>query len=331
MKRVNKILIGGNISSTASSVNAPDTADVIANTEIVILDKNKQLMSAGATFADTDTIYFAQALTPTFTDSNSMSRRPLLYSDPIRGDQIRVVKGLPYQAAIQEIAVLNAPASPLPVVGDEYVLRLVYTDMQSETPAQYVQEYHEFATDTTWATLYGLLAADVTADTNARVTAVAAATLTLTSEAIPFVTGNIDPYKLVTFQVMIQHIVPATAIPQAAGPTITYTASFDGIGVWQQVHDMEKQAKAYQGPTNYTWFPVPSFITSYYVDSTLTYDFITIDHDAVYASPDNNYDKKQKLTTVIAIPDGAAMGLTLLGILNPWIASCPNQFSAIVL
>ena len=62
---------------------------------------------------------------------------------------------------------------------------------------------------------------------------------------------------------------------------------------------MEKADLAYTGPMNKTKFPVQS-PDSEVVKSTC-YDLITIDHEAEYLSPDNQYVKKAPLSTNIAL------------------------------
>jgi hypothetical protein len=145
------------------------------------------------------------------------------------------------------------------------------------------------------------------------------------------VVGNIDSYKIVDFEAFLNYADPSSQLPYTAGATVVYTGGFPGYGAWQEVHDMEKAAMAYEGITNYTWFPVPSRVNTYTVDSTKTYSLVTIEHDQTYASPDNNYDKQTKLTTVIALPTSCGQGTSLIDVLNPWMASTPKAFPAVTI
>ena len=335
MKRVNKILVS-TAASTASSVNVPNAADVIAAGEVVVLDKNKQLLLAGSTIADSDVIFIARATSTTFTDVNNDSRTELKYSDPIEGAKVRSFTAKPYTAASAKVATF-ASTGFTPVVGDEYVLRFVNKDFQSETPAQYIKEYRVFATTAVLQDLYDLFRARIVADipsnysAGARIAGSGTTTLILTALPIPYALGSIDLYKTVDFDVFLNHVIPSTQIPEAAGAVVTYTGNLSGSGLWQQVADYEKLEKQYEGPTNVIHFPVPSRISSWDTVASTNYDLIVIEHDRTYASPDNNYDKETKLVTVIAFPDASAAGLTALAVLNPWMASTPKQFTAVTL
>lgn len=332
MKRVDSLLIGTDISATAAlKISVNGVADTGATGEICVLDSTKHLLAPGSTITDSDTIYIARiSRVGSFTDVNGLTRYPVVYSAPIEGRKVRTYKGVSYTAASAKVATLAATGCT-PVVGDEYVLRIVYKDFQSETPAQYIKEYRVFSTSVVLQTLYNQFRAKIALDLEARFVATGTTTLIMTASAIPFASGSIDPYKIVDFEVFFNHVVPASQLPEAAGAAITYTGGFPGVGVWQQIHDMEKQAKAYRGATNYTWFPVPSVINTWDVDETKTYDLITIEHDLTYASPDNNYDKESKLVTVIAFPINCGQGNTLLATLNPWMASTPKVFAAVTI
>ena len=327
MKRVNKLLVS-TAASTASSVNVPNTTDVIAAGEVVVLDKNKQLLTALSTIADSDVIYIARATGDTFVDKMGVTRYELKYSDPIQGNEVHSYSGRPYTAATPKVATF-ATTGFTPVVGDEYVLRFVYKDFQSETPAQYIKEYRVFATTAVIQDLYDLFRTKITNDATTRITATGTTTLIITSLAIPYALGSIDIYKTVEFEAFLNHVVIST--PEAAGAAVTYTGGLAGSGLWQQIADMERIEKAYEGPTNYISFPVPARITTWDTVAATNYDQIVIEHDRTYASPDNNYDKEAKLVTIIAIPDGSAVETTILAVLDTWMASTPKQFPAITL
>ena len=108
---------------------------------------------------------------------------------------------------------------------------------------------------------------------------------------------------------------------------IAYTAAYRGYGSWETVRDMEKHAQAYEGVSNRVWFPVikPQMRTV----KGAEYDLINIEHDRVYRSPDNQYNKETSLATVIALENGAAQGTGILTTLNTWMASLPKAFDAV--
>lgn len=331
MKRVNKLFVGYDIAGGATSFNVYGVADDLAEGEVVILNKNKLLLTAGDDISDSDIIYVALGGKTTFTDVNGTSRREAIISNPIEGAKVRTFNGESYSAATNKI-VTCANTGLTPVVGDEYVLRIAYKDMQNETPAQYIQEWRVIAGTTSLNDLYTDFATIATADPNARVTVVnAGGTLTITGITIPFSLNQIDSFKMVDFDVRFNHVTPTG--PEVAGPTVAVSVdSYKGIGDWREVRDLEKESRSNFGITNFFYFPVPTGVTDWFVNnggssSTKTYDFVVIEHDASYLSPDLSYNKEARLVTTIALPVNCVQGTLLLAQLNPWMASTPRAFA----
>lgn len=341
-KRVDKILIGKDINRTASLVVGTDS-DNLADGEIVVMDKNMNVLAAGSTIADTDTIYIIQGTADLFTyydiqgnlfdGAATTGVRRFLVSDPIVGNLVRSYKGLSYSAAAQRTATIDTTGMT-PVVGTEYIVRIVYKDMK-EHPGQFTQTYRYISTTATLDTWGAAMAAKINAHAGRRVDATYTAgddTLLLTGKAIPQCTTgltDIDKYSLVDFDVAFMYVASTGVwtIWPATVTTTTYTGPEYGQGTWTQIRDMEKAAKGYIGFTNRTTFPVKEPAT--YTVKSATYDQIIIEHDVEYTSPDNQYVKRTPLTTVIAIPvpsSGTQM-TQVLGVLNPWMASCAGGFS----
>lgn len=332
MKRVHKIIIGYDINQTVTSFNQALAADDLAAGEVVVLDKNKEILAANKTISDSDVIFIAVGGKNTFTDSTGLSRREIICSSPIQGVNVKSFKGISYSAATEKVVEIAA-AGLVPVAGDEYVIRLVYKDMQSETPAQYIQEFRVIAESAVLADLYALFIAKINADVNARVSAANnAGKLRLTAKTVPFSLTQIDDFKLVDFDVRFNHVTPTG--PVAAGPAIAVTvASSKGSGDHREVRDIEKACKSNLGITNTTLFPVPTGANDFMVDeggsTTKTYDFIVIEHDADYISPDLSYTKQALQVTTIALPVGCLQAVDVLAVLNPWMASLPKAFAAV--
>lgn len=332
LNRVNKVLIGKDISRTAlltsstlyTGTNGP------ADGEVIVLDKDKKLATAGITIADSDTIYIAEATADTYSYVTEYSGttvtgvRRLILSDPIVGSDVISYKGEAYAAATAQVVTITPSLTP--VVGTEYVIRIVYTDTR-EHPGQVTATYRVVCTTATVASLLDLFVAKINADTHRRVDAVDGTTyMTLTGRVLPYhVTDSvdaIDKYQQVSFKVFLtsNNFTTATTVVYTTPPT-------PGYGTWQEVRDKEKYAQAYRGvDSEIAW---PRRIPSMRVVKDETYDSLVIEHNVPYQSPDNQYVKKTPVTTELYIPNTATtnqMG-NVLAVLNPWMASCPGAFA----
>lgn len=341
-KRPYKIMIGKDITRTANVADGSDFETIVqeaAAGEVVVLDKNKEVMAAGATYSDTDTIFICAGTGDTFDYTNEQGTevtdaRKMFVSDPIEGALVKSYVGSAYTASSEQVTNLTLPSITVSA-GTEYILRIVFKDLD-EHPGQFVQTYRYIAlsTDSDEDDIGNALAALVTADKGRRVTCTytdGTNVLALTGKSIPECTStltDIDEFWMVEFDAFLNY-VDSNGNWADAGATKATTAAVYGSGNWEQIRDIEKHGKAYRGVTNLTHFPVltPDFLTV----KDETYDMIVIEHDKSYRSPDNQYGKETILTTMIAIPDTATSNQmdTILGVLNPWMASLPGAFESI--
>lgn len=337
MQRTTKLLIGKDISRDAQVVAGASMATLVASTgladgEVVVLDKNKNVLAEGATIADSDIIYIAQGTADTYDYTNeagttTSTNRKVIFSDPIEGIKVKSYKGESYVAPEQQVTKWTVSAF---VAGTEYTFRLVYKDMP-EHPGQFTHNYRHIATTTTLDTEITLIAAMIQKHTGRRVTVTEDNTdLIFTGRAVPEgTTGltDIDGFKMVNFELFVNSISPTTGVHSEFG-TVTYTTTPKrGSGYWADVRDIEKSIQGYLGVTNYTHFPVilPSFGTVV----SATYDLIVIESDRSYLSPDNQYIKQAPLTTIIAmvVPSAGTQQTNILAQLNPWMNSLPGGFA----
>jgi hypothetical protein len=326
--RVNKVFVAGDISSTATvQIDDPATSGTyIAEGEIVVLDKNKDVLSAGSTVGDTDTIYIAFGTDKTFSYVNEAGTsitgaRVIEFSDPIEGKNVLDYVGNSYAAPTQAVATIDAGLTP--VVGEEYGIRIVYKDLYQH-PGQFTHTYRELATSTSLSDLFDAFEAQINGHSGARVTAVATTgpdLLTLTAKAVDDneTVESINEYSQVNFEVFL-------VTDNFGTSEVAYTANPSrGYGYWKLVRDAEKHALSYKGITNRTHFPVikPDLRTV----KDETYDQILIIHSKSYTQANSQYEATTPLRTEIYLPVGAGQTTTLLGILNPWMASLPQSFS----
>ena len=357
VNRVTEILIGKDISRDAQVTASTDMAELgltgaIASGELVALDKNLVVLAAGATVADTDTIFIAQGTSTTFSITNeagttTTANRRITLSKPIEAGQVKSYLGEAYTVKVEETILFDEDDVTLtPVVGTEYVLRIVYNDI-TEYPTRFTQSYRWLADGTTEGDLMYNMNTIISKHKASRVTSdcfqsdgVTAATnvananqLKLTAKEIPTsCTGlsDIDAFDMVTFTAKITYVNSSgDEVIFWSDDDATYVANVKGSGNWEQIRDTEKYAMGYDGVSNLTHFPVitPDFETV--VDST--YHQIVIEHNPKHLSPYPSDQASDPVTTIVAcvVPSTGTQLNSLLAQLNPWFASCPGAFANI--
>ncbi len=335
INRVNKVLIGKDITRTAALTAATlyTGTNGPADGEIIVLDKNRKLATAGLTSVDSDTIYIAEATGDTYTyvtpsvGTTVTGVRKLILSDPIVASDVIGYKGRAYAASAEQVITITTTITPTP--GTEYVLRIVYTDTR-EHPGQVTATYRYVATDALAATLVNYFVAKINADTHRRVNATTNATTTivLTGRTMPYdVTDSVnalDSYYQVNFKTFF------TSNNWGANTAVVATtAPFPGNGTWQRVRDAEQAQLGYKGVHSLIVFPYTAPAMRVVKDET--YDCVVIEHNQSYQSPDNQYIKRTPVTTEVYIPNTATSNqmTNVLAVLNPWMASCPGNFATV--
>jgi hypothetical protein len=344
LQRTSRILIGKDISRDAQVVDGATLATITLSTgmadgEIVVLDKYKKVLAAGATIADSDTIYICQGTSETFSYTNEAGTtitgaRKIVISDPIQGSKVKSYVGRSYVAKAERTAAVNLTGL-VPVVNTEYLIRIIYKDIK-EHPGQFTQTYRITATSATLKTLVDAFTVKINKHSGRRVVSSDDdSTITLTGLAIPEVTSglsDLDDFTMVDFDVRFLAVNATTGNWETMASTstaVTYTGPNFGVGTWEQVRDMERSLLGYEGVTNTIHWPtrIPAQDTV----KSATYDLIVIEHDKTYLSPDNQYVKQAPLTTVIAfvVPTTGTQEGSFLAQLNPWMASLPGAFAAV--
>lgn len=328
MKRVNNVLIGKDIARTASLDISATGSQNLAEGEVFVADKNKELLSAGATIADTDTVYIGVGTSETYnyTDPSGSAVtgvRKIKWSSPIEGKGVKNFKGLEADSMSTEKKVtidIDSASSFAPTDGEEYVIRLVFSSV-SEHPGQFVQDYR--------VTADGTGTGDLTDDfvkviNNYEPSLVTASNVSddLVIEANDVSADGadaIDEYRQVQFYAFLSS-------DNFEDVEVTVNNNpHPGHGNPKLVRDKEKHAQGYEGITSRFKFPVVKPDLS--VDMDKWYDAIVIEHDNSYVAADNDYIKESSLTTEVYIPINAGQTTEVLAALNPWMASLPKGFS----
>lgn len=142
------VLIGTDIARTASvQITDPaTTATYIASGEIVVLDKNDNVLTAGSTIADSDKIRFVQG---------TGTGNPLVYSNWIYASNVTSYTGASYVAAQEQIYYVgyNGSSGSIDVstAGSNYIIRVLFkhdSEMWSEQSSVLYNEYTSDATPT---------------------------------------------------------------------------------------------------------------------------------------------------------------------------------------
>jgi len=343
--RTDKILIGKDISRDAQVVAGAGIKTLVASSsiadgELVVLDKYKKVLAAGATIADSDTIYICQGTSETFDFTNeagttTTTNRKVIFSDPIQGQHVRTYSAVPYTVKAEETATIDITGM-VPVVGTEYIVRIIYKDIK-EHPGQFTQTYRYISTTATLDTFGAAIAAKINAHSGRRVNATYTSgtdALLLTAREISeccTALTDIDEFSMVEFEVFFNY-ADANGNWQSwvmTDDTITYTGPTYGNGNWEQIRDMEKRMLGYVGPLNRTHFPVLEPTMRTVVDST--YHQIIIEHDVEYRAPNNQGYELTPVTTVIAcvVPSSGTQLASLLMQLNTWMNSTPKAFESL--
>lgn len=239
------------------------------------------------------------------------------------------IKNINYDAYVAPVlasATVNF-GSVTPVIGNRYVLRLIFRDIY-EHPGQFTQSYEFIATTTDATDIATAITTAINAHKGARVTAVIAGdSIALTAKDVTangFSTQGLEaitPYSQVQMKVVAYTTVPTSRYVSAydaiPGISITVVESSPGKGNPYIVRDREQAALGYKGITYRTEFPIIKPTLD--VDLTKTYDSMVIEFSNQYQSPDNQYVKSTDCASEVYV-DHANTGTlsTLEGLIAAW-------------
>lgn len=334
LQKTNKLFIGKDINRDAQVVDGANMYTItlstgLADGEVVVLDKYKKVLAAGATRTDSDTIFICQATGATYNyslpnGSAVTGARRVRISDPIKAGLVKSFVGTPYAAKAEQVTTFDVTALAAVVVNTEYILRVVYKDM-NEHPGQFTATYRHTPAVDTLATFTGNMEAAVNAHAGRRVQATSTGTtIVLTGLPIPdSTTGltDIDKFSMVSFDAYLLYVDTNDSWQECTITSKVTTAADYGVGTWELMRDMEKECWGYLGITNRTHFPYS--LPDACVVKSATYNVIQIEHDNDYLSPDNQYTKQTPLVTTIGfvVPTTGTQQANVLARLNPWMES----------
>lgn len=199
------------------------------------------------------------------------------------------------------------------VVGHRYVLRILYKDMDIAN-FQFTHTYEHVATSELADDLGNALLKQINKHANRRVNATyASSKLTLTAKDKNYDNSvdALDEYSIVSMDATLYVTIPGALLSnqpeKVAGVEITKTEGSKGKGFWKQVRDAEARAMGYSGHVFTGAYP--SIEPARMVTKDAEYNYVTIENDNLYLSPDNQYIKTTPVLTEIYC-EGAVTAIT---------------------
>lgn len=190
-----------------------------------------------------------------------------------------------------------------PVIGHRYVLRVLYKDLNIAN-FQFTHTYEHVATTETATDLGAALLAKINKHANRRVNATfASSKLTLTAKDKNYDNdvNSLDEYSIVSMDATLYVTIPGALLSnqpeKVAGAVITKTEGNPGKGFWKQVRDAEVRAMGYKGIVKTGAYP--SIEQDRMVTKGVGYNYVTIENDNLYLSPDNQYIKTTPVMTEV--------------------------------
>ena len=199
------------------------------------------------------------------------------------------------------------------VIGHRYVLRILYKDMNIAN-FQFTHTYEHVASTEVADDLGNALLKQINKHANRRVNATyVSGKLTLTAKDKNYdnAVDSLDEYSIVSMDASLYVTIPGALLnnqpEKVEGVEITKTEGKPGKGFWKQVRDVELRAMGYRGIVKTGAYP--SIEQDRMVTKDAQYNYVTIENDNLYLSPDNQYVKTTPVLTEIYC-EGAVASIT---------------------
>ena len=305
LQHVSTVLIGSNCPASYTNLAALATGDV------ALFNENKALLTSTNAAAAAKAIYIGVVKgTKSVINNagNAETIKEIAYSNKIeKGSKPNMVYS-DYVAAVEDSISFNL-ASVTPVVGDRYVLRVIFNDIY-EHPGQFTHTYEVIAKTTTNSDLVTAFKNKINKHANRRINAtnVVATTLVITAMVKDDNEGldSLNYYSQVSMDAVMYSQDPQSYLmnqPTAiAGLVISKTQGGPGKGNAKIIRDRENAALGYKGIINRMYWPVIKPALS--VNLSATYDTLVIECENHYLSNDNQYIKNTPLATELYVVAG---------------------------
>lgn len=201
--------------------------------------------------------------------------------------------------AIVEIDGSNAEA----VIGHRYVLRLLFKDIEVAN-FQFTHTYEHVAESDNMNDVLAALMQKINRHANRRVIATLAdgkLTLTAMDKNYDNEVDSLDEYSIVSMDASLYVTIPGALLNNQPEPVknviISKTEGNPGKGFWKQVRDREVRAMGYKGIVMTGAYPTVE--QERMTVKGAEYNYITIENDNLYLSPDNQYIKTTPVLTEV--------------------------------
>lgn len=280
--------------------------------DITVVDEN---MKAASAPADASALYIGVCTgKENITLSNGTTKEVSImkWSDRIQKASKPSYATANYEAPENAKIEINLSAAEL-VVGHRYVLRVLYKDMNIAN-FQFTHTYEHVATTESADELGNELLKKINKHANRRVNATfegGKLILVAKDKNYDNAVDSLDEYSIVSMDASLYETVPGALLSnqpeKVNGAVITKTEGKPGKGFWKQVRDTELRAMGYKGQV-YTG-AYPSIEQDRMVTKGAQYNYVTIENDNLYLSPDNQYIKTTPVMTEVYC-EGAVTAIT---------------------
>lgn len=305
----NQVIIGKQVNTAAADINA------LAIGDIAIVDENMKIAS---TPADAKSLYIGVCTGKeeiTLPDGTIREVSIMKWSDRIQKVSKPSFADGEFEAPENAKIEIDLTATEL-VIGHRYVLRILYKDMNIAN-FQFTHTYEHVATSEVVDDLGNALLKAINKHPNRRVNATYAGgvlTLTAMNKDYDNAVDSLDEYSIVSMDATLYVTIPGALLSnqpeKVVGAVITKTEGKPGKGFWKQVRDAEVRAMGYRGIVMTGAYP--SVEQARMVTKDAEYNYVTIENDNLYLSPDNQYVKSTPvLTEVYCEGDVAAIATAL--------------------
>lgn len=316
LQYVNSVLVGKVQGTTAKTL-----ATAVAG-DILMFDNTGAIISTEANAAAANEIKLGLVTDKVQNYTNpstgaSTSIKVIKYTNLIPKNSIRTYNKFAYKAASEDVIVINF-GSFTPVIGNRYVLRIIYKDLY-EHPGQFTHTYEVIANTAVLKDLVESFAKLINRDSRRRVVATENdSSITLTALAKDDNEGkeSINIYTQVDMEAVIYYTDPsATGFASKnkyplAGVTITKTPGTPGLGNPKVIRDREQAALSYKGITNRTWWPVIK--PELNVNLSGKYDGAVIEFEPEHRTAEDGF-RKTKQSVEVYVENTTTFAASLIG------------------